>query len=186
MKNQIENWTNEINTITRQFRETFEHLSAEELNRKPNAQTWSIAQNIDHLIVINETYYPVVEKIRKGEYSTPFLSRFGFITRFFGDFILKSVNQNRDKKIKTFPIWQPMQSDIPADILQKFEKHQRELIGFIKNCEDLLEKNTIIFSPANKNIVYTLDKAFDIIIEHEKRHFNQAKEVLSYKTIPSV
>jgi hypothetical protein len=186
MKNQIENWEKEINAVTHDFKTAFGNLTTEQLNLTLNAQTWSIAQNIDHLIVINETYYPVIEKIRKGEYSTPFLSKFGFITRFFGNFILKSVNQNRDKKIKTFPIWQPAQSNIQGDILQKFEKHQAELIAFIKSCEDLLEKNTIISSPANKNIVYTLDKAFDIIIEHEKRHFNQAKEVLSHKTIPSV
>lgn len=186
MKNQIENWQNELNAITQNFKTTFGNLSGEQLNWKPNAQTWSIAQNIDHLIVINETYYPVIEKIRKGNYSTPFLSKFGFITQFFGNFILKSVNADRNKKIKTFPIWEPAQSNIQADILQKFEKHQQDLIAFIKDCEDLIEKKTIISSPANKHIVYTLDKAFDIIIEHERRHFNQAKETLTLKTIPSV
>ena len=30
---------------------------------------------------------------------------------------------------------------------------------------------------ANKNIVYKLETAFDIIVTHEERHFEQAKEV---------
>ncbi len=33
-------------------------------------------------------------------------------------------------------------------------------------------------SPANKNIIYTLETAFDIIVTHEQRHLAQAKEVL--------
>ncbi len=32
-------------------------------------------------------------------------------------------------------------------------------------------------SPANPNIVYTLEKAFEIIVMHEIRHLEQAKRV---------
>jgi len=49
----------------------------------------------------------------------------------------------------------------------------------IAGCSDLLDKGTIISSPANKNIVYKLEMAFDIITTHEQRHFEQAKEVLA-------
>jgi len=45
-------WTNQIDTITAEFTKEFGNLSAEQLNWKPNADTWSIAQNMDHLIVI--------------------------------------------------------------------------------------------------------------------------------------
>jgi hypothetical protein len=31
-------------------------------------------------------------------------------------------------------------------------------------------------SPANRNMVYTLERAFDIIVVHERRHFQQAME----------
>jgi hypothetical protein len=36
----------------------------------------------------------------------------------------------------------------------------------------------VISSPANKNIVYKLETAFDIIVSHEQRHLEQAKEIL--------
>lgn len=48
----------------------------------------------------------------------------------------------------------------------------------IKNSEDLLVNGIVISSPANKNIVYKLETAFNIIVTHEQRHFEQAKEVL--------
>ena len=56
------------------------------------------------------------------------------------------------------------------------------LIGistFVRGCKDLLEKGTVISSPANKNIVYKLENAFDIITTHEQRHLEQAREVLA-------
>ena len=39
------------------FNDKFGHLGEKELNWKPNARTWSIAQNIDHLMVVNENLF---------------------------------------------------------------------------------------------------------------------------------
>jgi len=51
----------------------------------------------------------------------------------------------------------------------------------LKILKKLAEKRTIISSPANKNIVYKLRTAFEIIIAHEQRHFEQSKE--AFETI---
>ena len=173
-------WTNQIDKITAEFTKEFGNLSAEQLNWKPNEGTWSIAQNIDHLIVINETYYPVIKDVKAGTYTLPFIGKLGFMVNFFGNFILKSIQPENKKRIKTFPIWEPSKSTLPADILMKFEKHQSDLKQLIRGSNDLLDKGVVISSPANKNIVYKLEKAFDIIVAHEQRHFNQAKEVKCY------
>ena len=174
----MKNWSEEIDKTTHNFIETFSGLNIDQLNWKPNSQTWSIAQNIDHLIVINKTYFPVIESIRKGTYKIPFISKLGFIVSFFEKIVLKSVQPDRNKKIKTFSIWEPSKSEIPNGILDRFKEHQVELKKMIKNSRDLVEKGTIISSPANKNIVYKLEIAFEIIVTHEKRHFEQSKEGL--------
>jgi len=44
----MENLTSQIDDITEQFSTLFGSLPAEQLHWKPDAQTWSIAQNIDH------------------------------------------------------------------------------------------------------------------------------------------
>lgn len=173
----MKNWSEQIEKTTQNFVESFGRLSIEQLNWKPNAQTWSIAQNIDHLIVINKTYFPVIESIRKGTYKPPFLAKLGFVVSFFGKTVLKAVQPDRKKKMKTFPIWEPAKSEIPIGILDRFKEHQSELKKMIENSRDLVEKGTIISSPANKNIVYKLEMAFEIISTHEKRHFEQSKEI---------
>jgi hypothetical protein len=174
-----DSWTNKIDEVTSSFKKAFGMLSAEQLNWKPNANTWSIGQNIDHLIVINSTYYPVIKSVKEGTYKLSFMSKMGFMVNFLGKAVLNAVQPDRKKKMKTFPIWEPTQSKIEADILNKFEKHQADLKQMITSCSDLLDKGTIISSPANRNIIYKLEMAFNIIVAHEQRHFEQAKEILA-------
>lgn len=172
-------WTSQIDQTTNNFKTVFADLNTEQLNWKPDEQTWSIAQNIDHLIVINNTFPPIIKAVRDGHYQLPFLGKLGFMVNFLGKMILGSVQPDRKRKMKTFPIWEPGQSNFPSDILARFEKHQEELKRMIESSNDLLDKGTVISSPANKNIVYKLETAYDIITTHERRHLAQAKEVLA-------
>jgi hypothetical protein len=80
--------------------------------------------------------------------------------------------------MKTFPIWEPNTSNVIGDILSRFQNHKNELVQKIEAAKELVEKGVVISSPANKNIVYKLETAFDIIVSHEQRHFEQAKEIL--------
>ena len=68
-------------------------------------------------------------------------------------------------------------SEIDGDIIQRFEKHQNEFKQLIRSSQDLLARGIVISSPANKNIVYKLETAFDIIVAHERRHLEQAREI---------
>ena len=103
----MQDWSSQLDIITEIFVADFGTLSAEQLNWKPNSQTWSIAQNIDHLIILNETYYPVLASLKAGTYQTPFMGKIGFMVSFLGKTVLNAVKPDRNKKIKTFPIWEP-------------------------------------------------------------------------------
>lgn len=173
-----EKWTTEIDILTGNFIQTFGELSEEELNWKPNEQTWSIAQNLDHLIVINESYYPILEEIRQGTYKLPITGRIGIFVNLFGKLLLKSVQPDTKKKTKTFAMWEPTKSTGYSNILERFKNHQEDLKQLILNSRDMLKAGTVISSPASRLIVYKLETAFDIIVAHERRHFQQAKEVL--------
>lgn len=172
------NWKSTLDNITEQVLTQFGTLTNEQMNWKPNTNTWSIAQNLDHLIVVNETYYPVLTSLKEGKYKTPFIAKIGFMVSFLGKTVLKAVQPDRQKKMKTFPIWEPSASQIEGDVIKRFEDHQKKLKQIIEDAKELVDKGTIISSPANKNIVYKLETAFDIIVSHELRHLEQAKEVL--------
>lgn len=182
MLGKIHHWETKLKETTDLFNNTFGHLTEVELNWKPNSEVWSIAQNIHHLITTNEQYHKTIEAIRNGSATLPFIARFDFITRFLGNSIYNALEPTNHKKIKTFSVFEPNQgSNFKDDILDKFGQHQKEMITFLYDCQDLLEKNQIISSPVNRYIVYTLEKAFDIITIHELRHYNQASDLLKLR-----
>lgn len=173
------NWLTEIDKLTHLFSGKFSGLNEEELNWKPNPNAWSIAQHIEHLIVINQTYFSVLAELKSGQYKLPFTAKFGFLVRFFGNVVLNAVKPEQRKKTRTFPIWEPPSSKIAGDILDRFKVHQEELKAQIVASEDLLKNGAVISSPANRNIVYRLETAFDIIVTHEYRHLEHASTVLN-------
>ncbi|WP_026935418.1 DinB family protein [Christiangramia echinicola] len=170
-------WALQIDRITGDFINSFSVLSEEDLNWKPSPEVWSIAENIDHLITLNKTYFPIFAKLNKGNYKLPFIARFGFVVSFFGNMILKSVQADRKKKTNTFHIWKPSKRSYKKSILGRFEEHQSKFKQEIHLVEDRIKENAVISSPANKNIVYKLETALDILVTHEKRHFEQASEI---------
>lgn len=174
----IDQWLNRIDKTTAEVVARFGKLTPTQLNLKPTPHTWSIAQNLDHLIVINSSYVPAIEAIRRGDYPLPFVAKFGFWATFCGKMILRSVNPDRRKEMDTFPIWEPSATSLPDTILQLFQGHQEALKALITSSADLISAEQLITSPANKNIVYTLGNAFEIIVTHEERHLAQATEVL--------
>jgi hypothetical protein len=93
-----EQWIDQIDKITSDFKQSFGTLTITELNWKPNQNTWSIGQNLDHLIVINATYHPVIKAVKEGTYILPFLAKFDFMVSFFGRTVLKAVQPDRKKK----------------------------------------------------------------------------------------
>lgn len=166
-----------LNANTKMFLDEFYQLSVEELNWKPNANTWSVGQIVLHLIAVNDSYLPIIDQI--GNLSLPFSAKIAFVPRMFAKVLLKSVSPKSKKKVKTFSIWKPKKENVEHDILYKFSKRKHDLVLALKNNEKHIENNTLIHSPGNKFIVYGLENAFNIIIDHEKRHFLQAKALIT-------
>lgn len=173
-------WISELQEITREYRAAFGGLSAEQLNWKPSPDIWSVGQGIDHVMVTNATYFPALEALRSGTYRPHFNARFAFLAGFFGKMILGSVQPEAKRKQKTFPPFEPSQSTVQTDILAKFEVHQARLAREIADSQGLLER--VVSSPANRAIVLRVDKVFDILIAHERRHLQQAKSVVAKLT----
>ncbi len=171
-------WQEQIDLVTNQFLESFQDLTNEDLSWHETSDSWSIAQNIDHLITINRSYYPIFGALRKETFRPPFAARFRFLANLFGNMLLKSVQPTTKKKTRTFPRWQPQESPATESIFADFAAHQDELKQQIQSCQRPLQEGKIIHSPVNKNIVYALETAFDILVTHEKRHLEQARKVL--------
>ncbi|HYG40177.1 MAG TPA: DinB family protein [Cytophagales bacterium] len=133
---------------------------------------------MDHIILVNRSYFPKIDDLKQGKNKLPFLAKFGFIVTFFGNSIKGYAQPDRKKRTKTFRIWDADKSNFSKNILDDFQRHQAELKRYIEDSGNLIKGKAIISSPANKYFVYTLAAAFDIIVVHEERHYNQAMGLL--------
>lgn len=167
-------WITEIDLVSQKAKDSFEGLDKIILFQKPDNKTWSIAENLEHLIKVNSSYFPIFKKLKEGKFRAAFISKIGFFTKLFGEMIYKSVSDGGKKKVRTFSLWEPQIQDQNFDILEKFLFHQEDLKDWISELEMFINKGEIIHSPANPLIVYSLPRALDIIVAHEKRHLDQA------------
>ncbi|MEP6901788.1 MAG: DinB family protein [Actinomycetota bacterium] len=173
----------ELQKIAENAQTTFGNLSAEQINWKPSAEGWSVGQCLDHLIKSNEAFNPVFEKFKTGERKNSFWENYSPLTGFFGNFLLKSLNNDAKKfKAPSKAIVPP--SAIAPDIVGQFVRHQTEVIKTIKSLGNVDLQKTVVTSPFLKLMTYRLDLAFEIAVAHEKRHIRQAERVTKAEGFP--
>ncbi len=166
-----------LDNITEIVTQRFSQLNAEQLNRKPTPDSWSIAQCLDHLTVTNRSYYPQYDSLISGKPLPNFWKSVPILPGFFGNLLKKSMRPEEKKKFKTQPAFQPALSELPGDIVDKFAESQNELTEKLSKLAFLDLKNEKITSPAATFITYSLDDLLEITVLHEERHLKQAERV---------
>jgi hypothetical protein len=176
IKEKADAWQMELTEITWQYEKILEDFDLTSLNLKPGPNHWSPMEIVQHIILVNTSYFPIFDQIIQQQYKSPFMGKLPFYGSKMGDIILSSMNKS--SKIKTFNSWKPSDKLYNNDLKTKFFKQQDQLSNYLQKLEPFLGKNIMISSPANKWIVYPLDMAIEIILAHEKRHLSQIKNLL--------
>lgn len=169
MENDILAITTELNRISDDVRDAFGPMTTEQLNWKPSADGWSIAQCVDHLIRSNEMFYPIMDRIASGEHRSSFLEKWSPLSGFFGRFLISSLKKDERKfKAPSTDIVPP--SEIGEGIIEKFASHQVDLISRISKTNVADWQKTVVTSPFMKIMTYRLSDGYTAMADHEKRH----------------
>lgn len=164
----------------------FGKLSAARLNWKPGHGAWSVAQCFDHLITTQTHYFPVLERLASGPVSPSVWERYSPFSRFFGRFLIRTLDPANARKTKTVSKSQPSASDLRGDVISRFAEHQRDLVGRLRALPtDLDLERVIITSPLSSVVTYSLDDCLTILVVHGRRHLGQAERVTTATGFPS-
>jgi DinB family protein len=174
----------EAEAIAGDAKSLFGHLNSEQLNWKPAADSWSVAQCLDHLISINREYNPTFDRILKGEYRKTFLHGMPILPALFGRLMIKALSPEAQRKLKAPGAARPSSSSIDPQIVDRFIAHQRETLAKMKSLEGRDPAGIIITSPFAGVVVYSLLDTFRLIVAHERRHFAQAQRVMETGGFP--
>jgi len=162
----------------------FGDLTAPQLNWKPGAKQWSVAQCFDHLVTANQAFFPTFEKVLSGEKKNTFWESLPWLPAFWGKMLIKAVAPESTRKLTAPKIFHPASSSIDGAIIRRFIDQQNQVIRYMKATEHLDIEKIKISSPVTNLITYSLMDAYRIIINHEKRHFLQAIRVSEMDGFP--
>ena len=182
----------EISTICTGLQKTaddveaaFGNLSVEQLNWKPSAKRWSVAQCLDHLITTHGLFLPVLARFDNGKLRPTFWERVSPFSGFFGRFLIKGLDPANPKKMKTTSRGQPSASEIDSGVVDKYREHQRQLVDHIRRLPAGLDlKKTMVTSPMLAFFTYSLDDWLTIAVIHGERHILQARRVTETEGFP--
>lgn len=176
MKEKADTWQMELTQTNWEFEKLLSSFDLTRLNQKPDPNHWSPLEIIHHLVLVNTSYFPIFDQLIAKTHRSPLISKIPFIGHQMGKLILAATK--KPTKTKTFPTWKPSGSNYNNYLLVEFYRQQDELSGYIQQLDPLLDQSIMITSPASRWIFYTLDDAFEIILNHEKRHLKQLKTLL--------
>jgi len=171
-------------TITDQTRASFGDLTAAQLNWKPGPDQWSAAQCFDHLITANATFFASFEEVLSGKKRNSFWESLPWLPSLWGKMLIKGVDPDSKRKLKAPKIFHPSISNVDGAIIHRFIDQQNQVVGYMNATAALDLEKVVISSPVNKLITYSLMDAYQIIINHEKRHLLQAMRVLEMDGFP--
>lgn len=186
MNAELEALISDARTIAAEARSSFGSLSAEQLNWKPSAERWSIAQCFEHLITSNKGYLPIIEDVRKGKKKSTVWERLPVLPGLAGKLLIKSLDPASARKLKAPKSFQPSQSNLSSAVIDEFVALQDEVIEGMKSTSHLDLKKIVVTSPAASFVAYSMMDAYRIIVVHERRHFQQAQRVAEESGFPSV
>jgi hypothetical protein len=171
-------------SISEKVKTTFGNFSAEQINWKPDAKSWSAGQCFEHLIVTNELYFPNIQKVIDGKHRNNSFSKIPFSSDLIAVLMKNSLNPEQKRKMKTFKIFEPAVSNISETIIEDFAKNQRQLIALMKAVKDFDIHKIKIAEPLSIALNLRLDDTFEILVMHEERHFRQAERVIRSENFP--
>ena len=178
MSYKLDAWLQEVDEISAAVQHLFAGVADEMLNRQPAPGRWSVAQNLHHLVIFNESYFPILRQVNGGTYVPPFAAKLPLLPKYLGQTLLRGVQPDARRRMKTFPRWEPQGPEFHRDAMSRFLSHQDLLKQIMRESADTINRGTIIESPLSRAIVYPLATAFEIIVAHEKRHIRQAEDAL--------
>ena len=175
----------EAEAIAADARTLFGHLSAQQINWKPGADQWSVAQCLEHLIAANGLFHPQFDRIIAGEKKPTLWERMPVLPGLFGKMLVKSQAPNSHQKFKAPVLAQPSSSAVDPQIVDRFVENHRETMSKLRAMERLDPAKIIITSPFVKLITYSALDAARLVVAHERRHFAQAQRVMETEGFPN-
>jgi hypothetical protein len=160
-------------------------LDATQLNWRPDATRWSVAQCLAHLIVSNERTQRNAERALDASQPRTIWQRLPVVPGLIGPALVKSQAPGATRKFKTSPWAQPAVGKLAGDTISRFARQQRELAAWIRDLDAEHAGRAIMESPFGRAMAYSVLNACRLVLAHDHRHLAQARCVMDAPGFPN-
>jgi hypothetical protein len=180
----IEEVEAELARTARDVREGFGSLDSRQLNWRPSATAWSVAQCLDHLTHANHQMCVAMFKACEPDTSRTVWQRLPVLPGVFGRVMITSLTPAGTRKFTAPQTATPSASDIDAGVIDRFVDGHQEIAAVIRAVAGRDPGRIIMVSPFIRFITYSVLDGLRIVATHERRHFEQSKRVVSSAGYP--
>jgi hypothetical protein len=164
-------------------RATFAGLSARQLNWRPDAAQWSVAQCFEHLLTANRLMLEAANDAL-GAGGPTLWQRVPVLPGLFGRALIRSQAPDGQRKFTAPSKARPTVSDVGADIVQRFIDQQRHIMTWVQGLDEQRAARTVMTSPFARVVVYSVLDGCRIVVAHNRRHVEQARRVMQAPGFP--
>lgn len=160
-------------------------LTEAQINWKPSAGQWSIAQCLEHLAVAaNEFEKYFQAALERGRSKWPVTNPPSYKPSTMGGWLAKQVSPETKRKLPAPKIFRPADSSNIPGALEMFVNQQARFLDFVHQSIGIDYNKTRLRSPVTPLMRYSLADAFVITVLHGQRHLAQARRVRELPEFP--
>jgi hypothetical protein len=175
--------TSALEDIARDANTTFGRLNTRQLNWRPDATRWSVAQCFQHLVTANRLMLDAAKDALENP-SRSVWQRVPLLPSAFGWVMIRSQAPETTRKFTAPTKAQPTTSDLPGDIVPRFVDQHRDVVEWMQSLDERKAKRTIMVSPFVRAVTYSVLDGLRLLFAHDRRHFEQARRVMQSNEFP--
>jgi hypothetical protein len=174
-----------LDDVARDAQATFGGLSAPQLNWRPDATRWSVAQCFEHLLAANRLMLQASQDALNPSLPRTVWQRAPFLPGFFGRMLIRSQTPEATRKYTASPKATPAASDIAADVIQRFVAQNSDVMKRLQALGQDAASRAIMTSPFVSVITYSVLDGWRLVFAHDRRHVEQARRVMQSPGYPA-
>ena len=174
----------ELEQIARDTREKFGGLDVQQLNWKPDATRWSVAQCLEHLMTANRLMLRGAADALNPSRPKTIWQRLPFLPAVLGPMMVRSQAPENTRRFTAPAAARPATSDVARDIVEQFIEQHRDAAGQVSLLDEGVAVETIMSSPFVRVITYSVLDGWRLMVAHDRRHLAQARRVMEMPGFP--
>ena len=165
-----------LHAIAGEAQSAFGDLGARQLNWRPDANRWSVAQCLDHLLTLNRLMLDAAGEALNGERPHPYWRRVPLLTGVLGRALIRAVAPGAPRKIKT-PVRARPAVDVGPDVVPRFVAQHRDIATWLRTVDESHAAGAIMTSPFSRFVAYSVLNGCRLMLAHDRRHLAQAHRI---------